>query len=105
MVESAEVDGRPAPRPGLLNGPVVLLQAADAHPPAGWKEGELGALLERAANQGSGDDRTESRHGKGAIDRQARPTDIGARSGLRELRVERRAKLVQPRAGAARNGD
>ena len=105
MVEPAEVDGCPAPRPGFLNGAVVLLQATDAHTAAGRQQGELGALLERAANQGAGHDRTESRHGKRAIDGQPRSTNVGTRGRFRELRVERRPKLVEARASAAGHRD
>src|SRR6202022_4793547 len=99
MAEPAEIDGRPASGPRFLNRAVVLLQTADAHPPSRGQEGELGALLQGPTNQSAGDDRAESRHGKGAVDRQPGPTNVGTLGGFCELRVKRPATLVPRGAG------
>jgi hypothetical protein len=86
--DAREIEGRPCAGQRFFGMPPVGLDTADASANAGWQDLDGLAIAERAIDQGAGDDCTETRHGKGAIDREARLAHVTFARGRGENGVD-----------------
>ena len=103
--DAAEVDGGTGAGLGAVDALLVALEAADASREAGGFDDDRFADLERAVDQGAGDDGSEAGDREGAVDWQARAVDVADIAEGVNGAVEGGAEVVETGPGDAGAGD